>query len=90
MKLPQIIELDRLAITLRAALGPLLAPPHADNLNALERLTGEVRQFATCWDNADEAGRAAAVAGIAPSPAAGMQYAREACVDRLIQALRPE
>lgn len=80
MTLDQIIQLHRTINSLNARLGPVLDEDHREALDKAASIVAEVRHFAVCWkDSTSDAvfiGRG--------------QEIRQACIDRLVQVVRPD
>lgn len=89
MKLQQIIDLDRTAVMLNARLGPVLDEQCREALERLTFLMSEIRHFAVCWADAPEAAAARALCNGTDIKTA-LREVHGACIDRLVQTIRPE
>lgn len=81
MNLQRIIQAETCLRRLESRLGCLLEPVLQSELNDAYAVLAEVRHFAVCWEDSkalDKDNREQALKH------------RQACIDRLVQSLRPD
>lgn len=82
MNLRTIIDTEAALQRLNVRLGSMLEPDMRESLERAASIMAEVRHFAVCWADA-------AVMG-SSEDAARVISARQSCIDRLVQTVRPE
>lgn len=81
MTLDQIIQLHRTINSLSARLVPVLDEDYREALDKAASILAEVRHFAVCWEDSVKGGFVGDERG---------REIRQACIDRLVQVVRPD
>lgn len=76
MNLRTMLDTEAAISRLNVRLGSMLEPDMREGLERCASLMAELRHFAVCWKDSEESAR--------------MDVTRQACIDRLVQTVRPE